>query len=185
LHVAAILKIGSRRTMTTSALATTTAMLVFTFTMVHAGITDLTTRKIRNGAVLFLLLAYAVLAPLAGVAAHEIGWSAAVAFGVLLLAFALFALGWIGGGDAKLAAVTALWFGADHTAAYLVDTALLGGAFALAILLFRIMPLPDRVQSTGWIARLRSRSASMPYGVPMALAALVVLPATRWMTTLL
>jgi prepilin peptidase CpaA len=171
--------------MTTSALAATAAMLVFASTMVYAGFTDLTTRKIRNGAVLLLLVAYAALAPLAGFAAYEIGWSAAVAFGVLLLAFALFALGWIGGGDAKLAAVTALWFGADHTAAYLVYTALLGAAFALAILLFRILPLPDGVQSTTWIARLHSRGATMPYGVPMALAALVVLPATRWMTTFL
>jgi len=169
--------------MTISALAGTAAMLVFIFAMVYAGFTDLTTRKIRNCVVLVLLITYVVSAPLAGLAAYEIARSAAVALGVLLLGFALFALGWIGGGDTKLAAVTALWFGADHTAAYLIDTALLGSAFALAILLFRIVPLTDGVRSISWIASLHSRGAAMPYGVPMALAALVVLPATRWMTT--
>jgi prepilin peptidase CpaA len=179
------LEIGSKPTMTTSVFAAMAAMLMFAFTTVYAGFTDLMTRKIRNGSVLFLLLTYAVLAPLAGFAADEIGWSAAVAFGVLLLAFTLFALGWVGGGDAKLAGVTALWFGTDHAAAYLVYTALLGGAFALAILLFRIWPLSDDLRRAGWIAHLHSPGTPMPYGVPMALAALVVLPATHWMTTFL
>jgi prepilin peptidase CpaA len=43
-----------------------------------------------------------VLAPFAGLTAYEIEWSAAVAAAVLLFAFILFALGWIGGRDAKL-----------------------------------------------------------------------------------
>jgi prepilin peptidase CpaA len=167
--------------MTISVLAATAAMLVFAFTMVYAGYTDLTIRKIRNGVVLLLLVTYVVSAPLAGLSAYEIERSAAVAFGVLLAGFTLFALGWIGGGDAKLAAATALWFDADHTPSYLIDTALLGAALALVILLFRIL-LPDGVRSTSWIAYLDSPDATMPYGVPMALAALVVLPATRWMT---
>jgi hypothetical protein len=36
--------------------------------------------------------------------------------------FGLFSMGWVGGGDAKLAAVLALWIGAEHTLAYLVST---------------------------------------------------------------
>jgi prepilin peptidase CpaA len=43
-----------------------------------------------------------VLAPFAGFTAYEIEWSAAVAAAVLLFAFIVFALGWIGGEDAKL-----------------------------------------------------------------------------------
>src|SRR5476651_80801 len=112
--------------MTISALTAPAGMLVFAFTMVYAGLTDLTTMKIRNGLVLLFLLAYVVLAPLAGFTVYEIGWSAAVAAGVFVFALIFFALGWIGGGDAKLATVTALWFGTDHTAAYLIYTALLG-----------------------------------------------------------
>ena len=159
-------------------------MFIFAFTMVYAGVTDLTTNKIRNGLVLIFLLAYAVLAPFAGFTAYEIGWSAAVAAGVLVFAFIFFALGWIGGGDAKLAAVTALWFGADHTPAYLIYTALLGGAFTLGLLQFRVLTLPACLQNRSWIARLHSRGSGIPYGVAMALAALVVFPETRWMTAM-
>lgn len=170
--------------MTISALAASAAMFIFAFTMVYAGVTDLTTNKIRNGLVLIFLLAYAVLAPFAGFTVYEIGWSAAVAAGVLLFAFIFFTLGWIGGGDAKLAAVTALWFGADHTPAYLIYTTLLGGAFTLAILQFRVLTLPACLQNRSWISRLHSRGSSIPYGVAMALAALVVFPETRWMTAM-
>src|SRR5215203_2041132 len=110
--------------MTISVFAATTAMIIFAFTMVYAALIDLLTRKIRNSLVLLFLLAYAVLAPLVGFGAYEIVTSIFVAFAVLLLAFALFALGLLGGGDAKLAAVTALWFGADQTPTYLIYTAL-------------------------------------------------------------
>jgi prepilin peptidase CpaA len=170
--------------MSISTLAATAAMFIFAFTMVCAGVTDLTTYKIRNRLVLLFLLAYAVLAPLAGFTAGEIERSAAVAAGVLLFGFIFFSLGWIGGGDAKLAAVTALWFGADHTPAFLIYMALLGCAFTLVILQFRVLPLPARLQNRSWVARLHSRESKVPYGVAMALAALVVFPQTRWMTAM-
>ena len=169
--------------MTISALTAPAGMLVFTFTMVYAGLTDLMTMKIQNSLLLIFLLAYAMLAPLVGFTISEMGWSAAVAAAVLLVAFVLFALGWIGGGDAKLAAVTALWFGADHTPAYLIYMALIGLAFTLAILQFRVLTLPACLQNRSWIARLHSRS-DVPNGVAMALAALVVFPQTRWMTAM-
>lgn len=161
-------------------------MLVFSFAMVQAALSDLTTMKIRNGLVLVLLGAFAVLAPLSGLGAREIGASAAVAAAVLAVGFLCFARGWIGGGDAKLAAVTALWFGADHTPAYLVTMALFGGLLTLALLQFRtlIPALPLFLQNKPWIARLHGLNSGVPYGVAMALAALVVFPQTRWMTTL-
>jgi prepilin peptidase CpaA len=168
--------------MTISVVTAPAAMLVFAFTMVYAGLTDLTTMKIRNRLVLVFLGAYIVLAPFAGFTLYEIGWSAAVAAAVLLVAFTFFALGWIGGGDAKLAAATALWFGADHTAAYLLYTAVLGGALTLGLLAFRNLPLPASLQNRDWIARLHSTGSGVPYGVAMALAALIVFPQTRWMT---
>jgi|SRR5579859_3603979 len=159
------------------------APVVFAFTMVYAGLTDLTTMKIRNSLLLFFLIAYAVLAPLLGFAVHDIGWSAVVAMGVLVFTFGCFTFGWIGGGDAKLAAVTALWFGVDHTPIFLVYTALLGGVLSLVILQFRTMTLPAFLSDNTWIVRLHSPGSGIPYGVAMASAALVVFPQTRWMTS--
>jgi prepilin peptidase CpaA len=162
------------------------AMLVFALAMVQAALSDLTTMKIRNGLVLVLLGAFATLAPLSGFAPSEIGLSAAVAAAVLVAGFLAFAQGWIGGGDAKLAAVTALWFGPDHTPVYLVYSALFGGILTLALLQFRalIPALPNFLHNRAWIARLHARDCGVPYGVAMAIAALMVFPHTRWMTGL-
>lgn len=159
-------------------------MLVFAFTMVQAGISDLTTMKIRNALVLLFLLAFAVLAPFAGFTVSEIGLSAAAAGGVLVCAFVFFALGWMGGGDAKFAAVTVLWLGADHTAIYLIYTALFGGVLTLGLLVLRTSILTAWLGSSSWVARLLSPRSGIPYGVAMALAGLLVFPQTRWMTVL-
>jgi prepilin peptidase CpaA len=78
--------------MTISTFAAPLAPVVFAFTMVYAGLTDLTTMKIRNSLVLLFLLAYAVLAPLLGFAAYDIGWSAVVAAGVLVFTSAVLRL---------------------------------------------------------------------------------------------
>ena len=56
---------------------------------------------------------------------------------MLVLTFALFAFGWIGGGDAKLAAATAVWIGWHGLSDYGLLASLLGAALTLAILYFR------------------------------------------------
>ena len=61
---------------------------------------------------------------------------------MLAVAFVFFARGWIGGGDAKLAAATALWLGFDHLLPYLLYASIFGGVLTLAMIRFRLMPLP-------------------------------------------
>lgn len=169
--------------MTISAIAAAVAFLLFVFAMLYAAVSDLTTFRIRNNIVLTLLLAYLALAPIVGFTSHEIWRSFAVAGIVLICTFALFAAGWIGGGDAKLAAVAALWLGADHTLAYLLLMALVGGVFAIGVALWGMWPLPERLARRAWITRLHARGqgAKLPYGVAITLAALCVLPSTPWM----
>lgn len=161
-------------------LVTSLATAGFVFAMVYAGIVDLTTMRIRNGLVLALLAAYVALVPLAGFTLEEIAWSAAIAAGLLVVSLVFFARGWMGGGDAKLLAVTALWLGFDHTPAFLVYTALFGGALTLAILQLRLVVLPAFLGNRPWIAQLQSDKAGIPYGVAITIAALVVFPQTRW-----
>jgi prepilin peptidase CpaA len=168
--------------MTISALATPAATVIFTFTMVYAGLMDLTTMRIRNGLVLALLAAFAVLAPFAGFTAGEVAWSAALAIGVLAAGFACFTFGWMGGGDAKLLAVTALWLGVEHTPAFLIYTALFGGALTLVVLRLRLVGLPAFLGNRPWIGRLQSDKSGIPYGAAVTIAALMVFPQTRWMS---
>jgi prepilin peptidase CpaA len=170
--------------MTVSLLAALAASFCFAAAMIWAGAMDLLTMKISNGVVLTLLLAYAVLAPVAGLGLTVIGWSAAVALAVLAGAFLLFAMGWIGGGDAKLAAVTALWLGVDHTSDYVFYTALSGGVLTIILLGLRRLDLPPRWRDAAWIARLHHPQTGVPYGAAMAPAALAVLPHTAWMAVL-
>ena len=168
--------------MTISAFATAAATVIFAFTMVYAGLMDLTTMRIRNGLVLALLAAYAILVPFAGFTVGEIAWNIAIAAGIFAVCFVFFALGWMGGGDVKLLAVTALWLGFDLAPAFLVYTALFGGALTLAVLRLRLVGLPAFLVNRPWIAQLQSNQAGIPYGVAVTLAALVVFPQTRWMT---
>lgn len=163
-----------------SSFANPVATAIFVFALVYAGVVDLTTMRIRNGLVLILLSAYVALAPLAGFTVEEISWSAAIAAGLLVVGFVFFARGWMGGGDAKLLAVTVLWLGADHAPAFLVYTALFGGALTFAILQLRLVGLPAFLGNRPWIARLQSDQTGVPYGVAITLAALLVFPQTHW-----
>ena len=107
------------------------ASLCFIAAVLWAAVADLVTMTIRNQLVLVLLAGYVVLAPLSGMGWADIGWSIAVAVGVLAGMFVLFGFGWIGGGDAKFAAVIALWLGADQALAYVLCTALFGGILTI------------------------------------------------------
>jgi prepilin peptidase CpaA len=171
--------------MTISQTAAWAALAFFPVMMVFAGIMDIMSMKIRNRLVLGIIVGYAVLAPLAGFTLHEMGLNLALAAAVFLVGFSLFSMGWIGGGDAKLATATVLWLGAAHVLPYLVYTALIGGVLTLAVLAFRRVKLPTGWQSPEWVERLHSPQAGVPYGAAMAPAALLVFPHTPWMAAIL
>lgn len=170
--------------MTISMAAALSATACFAATTLWAALIDLTTMKIRNDLVLFLLAVYAALAPLAGFGVAEIGMSAAMASGILVFMFIFFAMGWIGGGDAKLAAVIALWLGADHAPWFMLYTALFGGVITLALLQFRTIDLPSTCRRLPWVMKLHQSGVGVPYGVAIALAGLLTFAETRWIAAL-
>ena len=165
------------------AIATPVALMLFVFTMMYAALSDITTYRIQNNLVLTLLVGYLALAPVVGFTHQEIVHSLAAAGVVLLFSFALFAVGLIGGGDAKLASVTTLWLGADKAPSYLLFMALLGGVLVVFVYSLRAFPLPGRLANTAWVAQMRRRDepAKLPYGVAITMAGLCVLPSSRWM----
>ena len=103
---------------------------------------------------------------------------------VLVVVFVFFACGWIGGGDAKLAAATALWLGFAHLLDYSFYASLFGGALTLRLIQFRTMPLPTVLAGLHWAERLHRRDGGVPYGIALAAAALVVYPHTEWMAAI-
>ncbi|MGZ3308290.1 MAG: A24 family peptidase, partial [Xanthobacteraceae bacterium] len=100
---------------------------------------------------------------------------------VLVMAFGFFARGWIGGGDAKLAAATALWLGFDHLLPYVIYASVFGGALTILLLQFRLAPLPIWLASEDWVQRLHGKEGGVPYGIALAAAALAIYPDTPWM----
>jgi len=170
--------------MTLSASAALAASICFCATVAWAAVTDLVTLRIRNDLVLFLAAVYFSLAPIAGIGWGEIASSAAVASLVLVVMFVLFGLGWIGGGDAKLAAVAALWLGGGQALEFVFGTALAGGALALLLLQFRNIPLPGFALRFPWALRLHAAGSGVPYGVAIAAGALLVFPDTAWIRIL-
>jgi len=163
-----------------SAVAAAAGLVMFPLAMVYAGLMDLVTLKIRNTLVVGIGLAWAILAPLAGFTLTELGWSVAIACLVFAVTFIFFALGWIGGGDAKLAAVTALWFQPEQALLYFIYASLLGGVLTILLLQLRMGMLPAALDRIPWIARLHDPQTGIPYGAAMAPAALIVFPQTAW-----
>jgi prepilin peptidase CpaA len=159
-------------------------LLVFPALMAFAASSDFVTMTISNKVTLALVAGFFVLALLTGMSLADLGSHAGAAALVLTVAFVFFARGWIGGGDAKLAAATALWLGFDQLMTYLIYASLLGGALTLALIYARLMPLPRFLQGRGWAERLHARDGGIPYGIALAAAALLVYPDTTWMRPL-
>ena len=156
-------------------------LLLFPALMVFAASSDLFTMTISNRIALALIGGFFLLALMTGMGTSEILSHLGAATVVLAVTFVCFARGWIGGGDAKLVAATALWFGFDHLMDYLLFASLFGGALTLIIIRFRVMPLPETLARQEWVQRLHRLDSGVPYGIALAAAALVVYPHTVWM----
>ncbi len=156
-------------------------LLMFPALMAFAASSDLFTMTISNRLSLLLAAGFVLLAIATGMSLAEIGLHLAAAAMVLVVAFGFFAQGWIGGGDAKLAAATALWFGFDYLLDYMIYASLFGGVLTIALLQFRNLPLPAALARQPWITRLHETGGGVPYGIALAAAALIIYPKTGWM----
>jgi len=155
-------------------------LLLFPALMAFAAASDLFTMTISNRVSLALVAGFLVLALLGGMGLYDIALHAAAGLTVLVLAFACFAMGWVGGGDAKVAAAAALWFGFGHLMNYLLYASLFGGALTLLLLQFRQWPLPYALAGQTWLMRLHAKESGIPYGIALAIGALMIYPETEW-----
>jgi prepilin peptidase CpaA len=159
-----------------------TAILgLFPAAMIFAAASDLVTMTISNRLSIALFLAFFAVAALIGMPLPDMGRHLAASVIVLVFAFGFFARGWIGGGDAKLAAATALWLGFSHLMDYLLVASIIGGALTLLILQARKWPLPHFMARQPWIARLHAVETGIPYGIALAAAGLIIYPDTIFM----
>ncbi len=156
-------------------------LLLFPALMAFAASSDLFTMTISNRVALILAAGFFALALWSGMSVDDAISHVGAGFAVLAVTFVFFTRGWIGGGDAKLAAATALWLGFDHLLAYLLYASIFGGVLTLAMIRFRLMPLPESWAKQEWIKRLHRLDGGVPYGIALAAAALLIYPDTNWM----
>lgn len=152
------------------------AFAFFPTVMALSASMDLLTFTIPNRLCLILAVGYLILAVTLGVPTVDILLNVSCALAILVIAFAMFNFGLIGGGDAKLAAATAAWLGWTAIFNYGLAAALFGGVLTLILLCARRIPLPAVFSRTDWLVRLHNANAGVPYGIALAAAGLMQYP---------
>ncbi len=140
---------------------------------------DIASFTIPNYLTLALVAAFAVFAVAANLSFATTGWHILAGFTGLFIGFTLFALGYIGGGDAKLFAAVVLWLGLKDLLAYALLASVLGGVLTLSLMLLRRYPLPNFLMRQAWLVKLHDPCSGIPYGVALAAGAFFLLPSTE------
>ncbi len=151
-------------------------ILIFSFPLLLlvAAFRDLTTYTIGNWISAALVAGFILTAPFLGFGLSEIGGHVLVFAIALVIVMAMFAMGWIGGGDAKLFAATALWMGWPDVLAYALFATLFGGGLTLFLLMARKAWLPGI--GPQWSDRLMGDGGDVPYGIALTAGGLAVFP---------
>ena len=151
-------------------------LLTFPVSVIAAAMTDASRYIIPNRLSAALAIGFVPAALAAGLPPS--GFALAMAIGVAALAagMALFAFRVVGGGDAKLAAACLLWLGPVALTPFLLWTAVAGGFLAVGLLFARKLPALVAAAGSSWVGRLLQPGGDVPYGVAIAVGALVAFP---------
>jgi prepilin peptidase CpaA len=155
----------------------TLILLAFPVVAIFAAVRDVTSYTIPNWMPGALIVAFAVAAIVLGLPWRLVAADVAVGLVALIAGMGMFAAGWIGGGDAKLFAAAALWLGLAGAPTYLLVTGVAGGGLALGLLGLRSAAMRPLIGAgPAWFIRLAKPGEGVPYGVAIALGALVAFP---------
>ncbi|WP_300577112.1 prepilin peptidase [Phenylobacterium sp.] len=153
--------------------------------LIVAALKDVTSYTIPNWISLALIVGFFPAALALGLPWSSLGLHVGIGVTALVVGMAMFALGWIGGGDAKVFAATALWLGWPASGTFLLATALAGGALAVLLLAMRSMLLRPYVSAgPSWLSRLAEPGENVPYGLAICIGGLAAFPPSALMVRL-
>jgi prepilin peptidase CpaA len=156
--------------------------VVFPFCMVFAAVSDMLSMTIANRVSVILIATFALVAPFTGMDWTAYGWHFAAAGLVLCFTFGMFAIGGMGGGDAKLLAATSLWMGFSmELMQYLVYASIIGGLLTIVLIVYRGSPLSTFTGGNLFLRHFADSKAGIPYGVALGVSGLIVYPASPLM----
>ena len=153
-------------------------LTIFPAAMIIAAVSDLFTMTISNKVSLGLVLGFLLLSAFLGMDAKAIGMHLLAGLAMLAISFTLFARGWIGGGDAKLFAATAIWMGWSNLLEYVLIASVLGGALTILLLSLHNLPMPNILVKQYWFNRLHTLEKGIPYGLALAAGGIYIYPNT-------
>jgi prepilin peptidase CpaA len=147
--------------------------------MLFAAVSDMLSMTIANRVSILLVATFAIVAPLTGMDWAAYGWHFAAAMLVLMVTFTLFAIGGMGGGDAKMLAATALWMGLSfELLQYLVYSSLIGGLLTVLLLMYRGSVLSAFTGRNLFLKNFADSRKGVPYGIALGISGLMVYPST-------
>ncbi len=166
-------------------LIATICALAFIWTMVAGAWHDLFVYRIPNifsllSMPLFFTFAMASQMPMA-----EIGQHIATGTGVFVVTFIMFLFGAFGGGDAKMMSAIALWLGFDLLQHFIMGSLIIGSVLGIGLLGIRRCDYPPLCLVmtpklhgvyAGAVYDDETIPSALPYGVPMAMALLWLVP---------
>lgn len=143
--------------------------------MVAASVSDYRSMRIGNGlsiAAIVLFVVAIIFSPSAFA-----GWGTHLVAGVavLVVTYAMFAVGMIGGGDAKFAAALSLWVGLKGLMAFMFYMALAGGVLGILTLLLRRYKPFTAPREGSWVAVAQAGGNAVPYGIAISIGAVAAL----------
>jgi prepilin peptidase CpaA len=151
--------------------------VVFPFCMAFAAISDLLSMTIANRVSIILVATFAIVAPLTGMAWSAYGLHLAAGAIVLAVTFVLFAIGGMGGGDAKLLAATSVWMGLGiPLVEYLVYASMAGGLLTLLVLCYRKSMFPMLLGNNMFLRHFAEDQKGVPYGIALGIGGMLAFP---------
>ncbi|GLQ19949.1 prepilin peptidase [Algimonas porphyrae] len=149
--------------------------LIFAVPLLIAAYTDFWSMKIPNKVSLAMAAGFVIALPMTWQGLPALAEHLSVGLVFFAAGFAMFALGWLGGGDAKLMAAISLWFGWGDVMPFVLYTTLFGAALGIFMMLSDTL-LPVRVRTSELGMRMFQGGKDMPYGLALAAGALFVWP---------
>jgi prepilin peptidase CpaA len=151
-----------------------TLATILPLSMAYAVYSDLGQLQIPDWASIAPTLAYFPTALIADQTFAEIGLHYAAGLTVFIVGAALFALGFLGGGDVKLLGAAAIWTGWGLLLPYLFAVAIFGGVLSIVALTLRHRFFKFLHRFLPWTNP--AKAPSVPYGLAIGLAAIILFP---------
>lgn len=140
-----------------------------------AGIFDLLTGRIPDLISILLLIGFFIFAFLSDYSLFTFSLHIGLGFLVFFLGFLAFSLGWIGGGDGKLAAAGAIWFGPETAFDFFTLSFVYGAGLVFIVFVLRRIALPPLLFKQDWLMRWVNGKDGLPFGLAMAAAVLTLI----------